>query len=181
MPSKRRERSSSPIILVNRPLVNYSSDLEEEDEEKYYAIKPVRQTVSRLLRSKANVYQVDVKKFPEDVSPLAFISRMFDQLIEDINRRCQVEGSDKIRMTINHPGLKLGVFITRRDVTSLTGDIISQEIEKTMQSNDKFKINDGQMRMDVAVCRLPTGSGRKPLHHGLYFEFENMCQNKKVL
>ena len=106
MPSKRRKRSSSPIILVNRPpLVNYSSDSEEEeDEEKYYAIKPIRQTESRLFRSKANVYQVDVKKFPEDVSPLAFIPRMFDQLIEDIKRHCQVEGSDKIRNTINHPG-----------------------------------------------------------------------------
>ena len=165
MPSKRRKRSRSPIIQVNRPLVEYSSDSEEEDEEKYYVIKPVRQTESRLFRSKANVYQVDVKKFTEDVSPLAFIPRMFDQLIEDIKRHCQVEGSDKIRMTINHPGLKLGVFITWRNVSSLTGDTITQEIEKVMQSNDKFKINDGQIRIDVAVCRLPTG--RKPLHHGL--------------
>ena len=162
-------------------VINYSSDSEEDDEEKYYAIKPVRQTESRLFRSKANVYQVDVKKFPEDVSPLAFIPRMFDQLIEDIKRHCQVEGSDKIRMTINHPGLKLGVFITWRDVSSLTGDIITQEIERVMQSNDKFKINDGQMRIDVTVCRLPTGSGRKPLHHGLYFESENMCQNKQSI
>ena len=87
MPSKRK-RSSSPIILVDRPLADYSSDL-EEDEEKYYAIKPVRQTKSRLFRSKANVYEVDVKKFPEDVSPLAFIPRMLDQLIDDIKRHCQ--------------------------------------------------------------------------------------------
>ena len=183
MSSKRRKRSSSPIILVDRPLVYYSSDSEEEDEEKYYAIKPVRQTESRLFRSKANVYDVDLKKFPEDVSPLAFIPRMFDQLIEDIKRHCQVEGSDKFRMTINHPGLKLVDFITWRDVSSLTGDITTQEIEKVMQSNDKFKINDGQMRIDVTVCRLPTGRGnnRKPLHHGLYFESENMCQNKKSI
>ena len=65
---------------------------------------------------------------------------MFDQLIKDIKRHCEVEGSDKIRMTINHLGLKLGVFITWRDVSSLTGDIITQEIEKVMQSNDKFKV-----------------------------------------
>ena len=119
--------------------------------------------------------------FSVDGSPLAFISRMFNQLIEDIKRHCQVEGNDKIRMTISHPGLKLGVFITWRDVSSLTGAIITQEIEKVMQSNDKFKINDGQMRIDVTVCRLPIGSGRKPLHHGLYFESENMCQNKRSI
>ena len=66
-------------------------------------------------------------------------------------------------MTISHPGLKLGVFITWRYVSALTGEIITQEIEKVMQSNDKFKINDGQMRMDLTLYRLPTGAGRKPL------------------
>ena len=66
-------------------------------------------------------------------------------------------------------------------MSSLTGEVITQEIEKVMQSNDKFKINDGQMRMDVTVCRLPTGAGRKPLHHGLYFKSENMRQNKQCI
>ena len=106
---------------------------------------------------------------------------MFDDMIENIKRHCQVVGSDKIRMTISHPGLKLGVFITWRDVSALTGEIITQEIEKVMQSNDKFKINDGQMRMDVTVCRLPTGAGRKPLHHGLYFESDNLRKNKMCI
>ena len=168
---------------MNRPLVDYSQS-DEEDElefEKYYTIKPVRQTNSRLFRSKANIYEVTVKKFPEDVLPLKFIPQLFDDMIEDIKRHCQVVGSDKIRMTISHPGLKLGVFITWRDVSSLTGEIITQEIEKVMQSNDKFKINDGQMRIDVTTCRLPTGDGRKPLHHGLYFESENMRKNKQSI
>ena len=98
-----------------------------------------------MFRSKANIYEVDVKKFPDDVSPLHFIPRLFDDTTENIKRHCQVVGSDKIRMTISHPGLKLGVFITWHDVSALTGEIITQEIEKVMQSNDKFKINDGQM------------------------------------
>ena len=60
----KRKRSSSPSKLII--LVDYSDS--EEDEEKYYAIKPVRQTESKLFRSKANIYEVDVKKFPEVVS-----------------------------------------------------------------------------------------------------------------
>ena len=35
--------------------------------------------------------------------------------------------------------------------------------------------------MDVTVCRLPTGAGRKPLHHGLYFESENLRMNKQCI
>ena len=86
-----------------------------------------------------------LRKFPDDVSPLHFIPRLFDDMIENIKRHCQVVGSDKIRMTISHTGLKLGVFITWRDVSALIGEIITQEIETVMQFNDKFKINDGQM------------------------------------
>ena len=128
-----------------------------------------------MFRSKANIYKVDMEKFPDDVSPLHFIPRLFDDMIENIKRHCQVVESDKIRMIISHPGLKLGVFITWRDVSALTGEIITQYIEKVMQSNDKFKTNDGQMRMDVTVCRLPTGAGRKPLHHGLFLN-QRTCE-----
>ena len=65
-----------------RPRINFSDD--EEDYEDYYSIKPVRQTESRVFRSKANIYEVDVKKFPDDVSPLKFIPRLFDDIIENI-------------------------------------------------------------------------------------------------
>ena len=92
-----------------RQRINFLDD--EEDYEDYYTIKPVRQTESRVLRSKANIYEVDIEKFPDDVSPLHFIPRLFDDMIENIKRHCQVEGSDKIRMTISHPGLKLGVLL----------------------------------------------------------------------
>ena len=179
-----------------RRLVDYSDSEESEDEmmrpphgkrqkvsdDKYFDIKLKRETESRLFRSKAKIYEVDVKKFPEDVSPLEFVPKLFDDLVEAIKIQCKVAGDDKIRMTVNHPGLKLGVFVTWRDVSSLTGEIILQEIEKVMQSNDNFKINDGQMRIDVTTCSLPTGAGRrKPLHHGLYFESETMRQNKRSI
>ena len=37
------------------------------------------------------------------------------------------------------------------------------------------------MTIQVTVVRLPVGSGRKPLHAGLYFESENMCINKRSI
>ena len=62
-----------------RPRINDSND--KEDYEDYYTIKPVRQTESRVFRSKANIYEVDIEKFPDDVSPLQFIPRLFDDMI----------------------------------------------------------------------------------------------------
>ena len=40
----------------------------------------------------------------------------------------------------------------------------------------KTRINDGQLSLDITHTE---GSGRKPLHHGLYFESENMRTNKR--
>ena len=56
-----------------------------------------------------------------------------------------------------------------------------EEIMKVLQSNENFRINDGQMTIQVTVVRLPVGSGRKPLHAGLYFESENMRKNKQSI
>ena len=86
-----------------------------------------------------------------------------------------------MRITILHPGLKLGVFVTWRDVSKMTGDAILQEIEKVLQSNENFRINDGQMTIQVTVVRLPVGSGRKPLYAELYFESDNMSIIKRSL
>ena len=59
--------------------------------------------------------------------------------------------------------------MTWRDVSAMTGEAVLEEIIKVLQSNENFRINDGQMTIQVKVVRLPVGSGRKPLHAGLYF------------
>ena len=84
-------------------------------------------------------------------------------------------------MTILHPGLKLGVFVPWRDVSAMTGEAILQEIMKVQQSNENFRIHDGQMTIQITVVRLPVGSGRKPLHAGLYFESGYMSINKRSI
>ena len=92
-----------------------------------------------------------------------------------------MESNDKMPMTILHPGLRLGVFVPWRDVSAITREAILQEIEKVHQSNENFRINDGQMTIQVTVMRLPVCSGRKPLHAGLYFESEHMRKNKQSI
>ena len=72
----------------------------------------------------------------------------------------------------------MGIFVPSTDVTSLTGKSLTQEIEKVLQSNEDFKINDGQMSLEVTHTKLPSESGRKALHHGLYFESRNMRKMK---
>ena len=158
-----------------------SDDEDDEDLTSYYTIKTVNEKKSRLFRAQGKEFQLNIKTFPDNVPHLQFISRLFDRLVEDIKERCQMESNDKMRMTILHPGLKLGVFVPWRDVSAMTGEAILQEIMKVQQSNENFRIHDGQMTIQITVVRLPVGSGRKPLHAGLYFESENMSINKRSI
>ena len=84
-------------------------------------------------------------------------------------------------MSISHPSLKLAIFIPYTNASDLSGELITQEIERVLQSNENFRINDGQLSSDITHTRVPEGSGRKPLHHGLYFESENMRTNKRSI
>ena len=124
---------------------------------------------------------MDVKKFPDKTSPVEFISRLFQQMTDDIKRNCGAQGNDKLRMSINHLSLKLAIFIPYTNASDLSGELITQEIEKVLQSNENFLIIDGQLSLDITHTRVPEGSGRKPLDHGLYFESENMRTNKRSI
>ena len=170
-----------PPPRKRRAITMYSDDEDDEDLTSYFTIKAVNAKKSRLFRAQGKEFQLNIKTFPDNVSPYQFISRLFDQLVEDIKERCQMESNDKMRMTILHPGLKLGVFVTWRDVSAITGEALLEKIMKVLQSNENFHINDGQMTIQVTVVRLPVGSGRKPLHAGLYFESENMRKNKQSI
>ena len=136
----------------------------------YFAIKTVNEKKSRLFLAQVKEFLFNIKTFPDNVLHLQFIPRLFDRLVEDIKERCQMESNDKMCMTISYPGLKLGVFVTWRDVSAIIEEAVLQEIMKVIQSNENFRIDDGQMTTQVTEVRLPVGSGRKPLHAGLYFE-----------
>ena len=129
------EDNIRPPPRKRRPMVIYSDTESSDDEDdkpltSYYSIKPVNEKKSRLFRAQGKEFQLNIKTFPDNVSPYQFISRLFDRLVEDIKERCEMESNDKMRMTILHPGLRLGVFVPWRDVSAMTGEAILQEIEK---------------------------------------------------
>ena len=88
-----------------------SDDQDDEDLTSYYTIKTVKKKKSRIFRAQGKEFQLNIKTFPDTVSPYQFIPRLFDRLVKNIKERCQMESNDNMRMTILHPGLKLGVFV----------------------------------------------------------------------
>ena len=144
------EDNIRPPPRKRRPTVIYSDtessdDEDEEDLTSYFTIKTINEKKSRIFLAQGKEFQLNIKTFPDNVPPYQFIPRLFDRLVEDIKEQCQMDSNDKMRMTILHPGLKLGVFVLWRDVIAMTGEAVLQEIMKVLQSNENFRINDGQM------------------------------------
>ena len=158
-----------PPRKKKRAMVIYSDSEEEDSFDPFYTIIAKSEIESRKFKTKSKMYLVDVKKFPDKTSPVEFISRLYQQMVDDIKRNCEAQGNDKLRMSINHPSLKLAIVIPYTNASDLSGELITQEIEKVLQSNENVRINDGQLSLSITHIRVPEGSGRKPLHHGLYF------------
>ena len=129
----------------------YSDDEGDVDLTSYYNIKAVNEKSSRLFRANGKEFQLNIRTFPDNVSPYQFISILLDGLVEDIKERCQMESNDKMRMPFLHPGLKLGVFVTWRDVSAMTSEAVLDKIMNVFQSNENFWINDGQKIIQVTV------------------------------
>ena len=85
-----------PPPRKRRAMTMYSDDEDGKDLTSYYTIKAVNEKKSRLFRAQGKEFQLNIKTFPDNVSPYQFISRLFDQLVEDIKERCQMESNDKM-------------------------------------------------------------------------------------
>ena len=101
-------------------------------------------------------------------------------MVQDIKNVSGAGGNDRMRLSIDHPSLKMGILIPFSDVSTLSGQEILDEMEKVIQSNEDFHINDGQMSIEETHTQLPSGSGkRNVLNYGLYFDSQNLRKNEE--
>ena len=73
-----------PPPRKRRAMTMYSDYEDDEDLTSYFTIKAVNEKKSRLFRAQGKEFQLNIKTFPDNVSPYQFISRLFDRLVEDI-------------------------------------------------------------------------------------------------
>ena len=128
------------------------------DMKKMYELKSMTNKQSRKFRTESHLLHASFKNFEE--LPPHQLEPLFDDVTKQINSMLHTEPSDKIRMTINHPALDMGIHIPFTDAAQLTGSIILNEIEKVLQSNADFRMNDGNMTFDVTHTHPPQGCGR---------------------
>ena len=85
---------------------------------------------------------------------------LFDDVTQQIKQTLNAEPSDMIRLSINHPSLDMGIHIPFMYAEQLEGTVLLDQMEKVLQSNAEFKLNDGLLTLDITHTKPPRGSGK---------------------
>ena len=138
--------------------MNEDNDEKNIDMRNLYDFNYVLNKKSRKFRTESHVFTVSFKRF-EDLPPHQ-LNALFDDVSQQIKQKLNAEPSDMIRLSTNHPSLDMGIHIPFMCKEQLEGTVLLDQMEKVLQSNAKFKLNDGLLTFDITHTKPQRGSGK---------------------
>ena len=128
------------------------------DMRNLYDFNDVGNKKSRKFRTESHFFTTSFKRF-EDLPPHQ-LDALFDDVTQQIKQKLNAEPSDMIRLSINHLSLDMGIHIPFMCAEQLEGTVLLDQMEKVLQSNVEFKLNDGLLTLDITHTKPPRGSGK---------------------
>ena len=140
----------------------------EQDEqslqgEYYYHIENVKKHHSKKFRMTATDHVVRFNNVLRDVDLLESIERtqaIFHHLLNDIT--WDMDKEDRVRFVLRSEQLDTPISIPFLPVEQLTTKRIFSQIERVIQSNQDFRLND-TVTIDIIHVEAPQGSGKSRL------------------
>ena len=132
----------------------------EEQEQDYYQIKPIREHHSQKFNMTAKNYGVHFNNVLDDVDLLESRKRtygIFDHLIKDVTEG--MNPNDQVRFVLSSKQLQTPITIPFCSVEELTTEKVLSHVEKVVQSNEEFRLNN-TVNIDLIRVEMPQGSGR---------------------
>ena len=145
-------------------------------EENFYVIEIVKQVKSKKFRMTAMDYMI---RFNNTVSDLDLIEsyeriqEIFERLLNDVT--AGKNEKDQVRFVLRSTQLNTPISLPFMDVVQLTPERVFSQIERVIQSNRDFRLNDTVV-VDIVHVEAPQGSGRKRT----YIDIEEFLHKKKI-
>ena len=137
-----------------------SDDQDEEPQQDYYEMKTVRKHHSKKFGMTATDHTVRFNNVLHDVDLLESQERtqaIFHHLIEDVTS--DMNPNDQVRFILRSDQLQTPISIPFLPLEQLTTEKVLSHIEKVIQSNEDFRLND-TVTVDIIHVETPQGSGR---------------------
>ena len=137
-----------------------SDDQDEEPQQDYYQIKPVRKHHSQKFNMTAKNYSVHFNNVLHDVDLLESRNRtygIFDHLIKDVTEG--MNSTDQVRFVLSSKQLQTPIALPFCSLEELTTEKVLSHVEKVVQSNEEFRLNT-TVNIDIIRVEMPQGNGR---------------------
>ena len=131
-----------------------------ESGEDYYNIETVKKHHSKKFRMIATDHTVRFNNVLHDVDLLESQERtqtIFHHLIEDVTS--DMNPNDQVRFVLRSDQLQTPISIPFLPVEELTTEMVFSQLEKVIQSNEDFRLND-TVTIDIIHVEMPQGSGK---------------------
>ena len=151
----------------------------EEQEQNYYQIKPVRKHHSKKFNMTAKNYSVRFNNGLDDVDLLESRKRaygIFDHLIKDVTE--DMNPNDQVRFILSSNQLQTPIVIPFCSLEELTTEKVLSHVEKVVQSNEEFRLNN-TVNIDVIRVEMPQGSGRSKVKRNIV-DIREYLKKKKI-
>ena len=133
----------------------------EEPQQDYYRIKAVRDHHTQKFNMTAKNYSVRFNNQLDDVDLLESQNRtygIFDHLIKDVTEG--MNSTDQVRFVLSSNQLQTPIALPFCPLEQLTTEKVLAQVEKVVQSNEEFRLND-TVDIDIIRVEMPQGSGRR--------------------
>ena len=130
-------------------------------EQNFYVIENVKKTKSKKFRMSATDYSIRFNNTVSDLDLLESYERtqeIFEHLLNDVT--AGTNEKDQVRFVLRSTQLDTPISLPFMTVRQLSPEYIFSQIERVIQSNQDFRLNDTVV-VDIVHVEAPQGSGRK--------------------
>ena len=131
-----------------------------EQEQDYYRIQTIKERYAPKFKTTGKNYRVQFNNTLDNVDLLESQTRtydIFDRLIQDVTKG--MNPTDQVRFILDSDQLQSPITLPFCALEELTTEKVLSQVEKVVQSNDDFRLNDA-VNIDILRVEMPQGSGR---------------------
>ena len=131
-----------------------------EQEQDYYRIQTIKERYAPKFKTTGKNYRVQFNNTLDNVDLLESQTRtydIFDRLIQDVTKG--MNPTDQVRFILDSDQLQSPIILPFCALEELTTEKVLSQVEKVVQSNDDFRLNDA-VNIDILRVEMPQGSGR---------------------
>ena len=153
----------------------------QDVEQEYYRIQPVKDYHSKKFNMSAKNYRVQFNNALDNVDLLQSQNRsydIFDHLIKDVTEG--MNSTDQVRFVLQSNQLQFPISLPFCPLEELTTEKVFSQVEKVVQSNEEFRLND-TVNIDILRVEMPQGSGKNRVRRQTWSIREYLKNKKSVI